>query len=64
MSRYKYIHFELKTIPGEFCIQYNPDQYVHIGYVYAETRKVMYGLEQLGRITQYQLFDFLEPFDS
>ena len=62
MRRYEYISLKLKIITNEFLILYNIDQYAHNGYVYVETRKVMYVIPEAGGIANYPLFEVLEPF--
>ena len=49
LGDFQYIHFAMDQIPQETIDEYNLKAIVHTdGYCYAEIRKAMYGLSEVG----------------
>ena len=61
MERYEYIRLPINIIQYEIIAQYNLRTMSNNVYVYAETRKVIYGLPQVGRIENQFLTKILAP---
>ena len=55
----EYIRFRADTIPLEIWKQYNLDDYVVDGWVYARVDKGMYGLPQVGKVASDHLIPCL-----
>eukprot|EP00957_Ditylum_brightwellii_P056791 4304293-Ditylum_brightwellii.AAC.1 len=50
MERKEYMRMPAHLIPHEFLNEYDLHNKIHIGYIYMEIRKGMYGLPQAGKI--------------
>ena len=59
MSQYKYIQILLEIIPENFRLKYDIYNYNHGRYMYAEFRKIMYRLPQIGYIAHNQLVEIM-----
>ena len=51
----------LKLFPENIIQQYNLRTHAKNGYVYVEIRKAIYGLPQVGKLSNKQLTEFLKP---
>ena len=63
MERYEYMRIPIQCIPQKIFEQYNLEDLVHNGAVYAELQKTIYGLPQAGRIANDKLCKILEAHE-
>ena len=61
MERYEYIRLPFNIMPEEIIEQYNLRSMEKNGHFYADTRKLMYGLPQAGRIENNFLTKTITP---
>ena len=53
---------QISMIPKEFVEKYNLTEKSHIGYIFAQITKLMYGLPQSGKIAHEALVKHLDPY--
>jgi hypothetical protein len=61
LEEYEYVRIQLHMIPDEIVELYKLHDKISNGHVYAEVRKGMYGLPQVGRFAKEKFCKFLEP---
>jgi hypothetical protein len=59
-SRYEYVHIKRSKLPPESITGHNLEHYLNNNAVYFEIRKCMYGLPQVGRLSQLRLISHLQ----
>ena len=62
MYRYEYMKLALENIPEEIIQQYSLKNLAHKGFVYMKIKKYMYGLLQVGKISNDKLKLHLAKF--